>query len=306
MNTPYQWKVICKLCTQRSSVWSYSLFYFVLTGSIDLEHVQVQDCPMWIPELNLFESDRSVIESNAWLNDNIVFAAMKLLEKQVQTKGRHIYGWQSTQNRKSMSFKALPPGAKFVQIFHLGDHWITASNVICGDHKTVRIYDSLHTSKRPSLDLMQQICSLVHPNSDLYRFDVMNVQSQKNGSDCGIFAIAYATQLAYGHDPIQCQWKVGVMRNHLLKCFEKQMITPFPLEKERRITMGNRVRKSHEENIHCTCRMPNDKNLEMVCCDYCNRWFHRECEGLDPDGDYASRSVKWKCSVCISFVEDHV
>ena len=49
-----------------------SLFYFVLTEYFDVEHEQVQDCQMWIPELDLFESDRSVIESNEWLNDNIV------------------------------------------------------------------------------------------------------------------------------------------------------------------------------------------------------------------------------------------
>ena len=278
------------------------VLFCLCLGCVDLEHVQVKDYQVWVPELTLFKSDKSVLESSEWLNDNIIFVAMKLLEK--QTKKKHIHGWQSTQNGKNLEFQVLYPEAKFIQIFHLGNHWITASNVMCGDHKTVRIYDSLHYSKRPSLDLMKQVCSLVHPKSDSYRFDIMNVQSQKNGSDCGVFAIAYATELAYGRDPIHCQWKAGVLRRHLMTCLEDQTITQFPLEKERRTTMSNRIRKSHEEDIHCTCRMPYDKQRDMICCENCNRWYHKDCEGLDPDGDYTS--VKWKCSVCVKFIEDHI
>lgn len=162
---------------------------------------------MWVPGLNLFNYDKSILESSEWLNDNIVYAAMKLLEKHRQTKEKHIHGWQSTQKGKNMEFQVFFPGAKFIQVFHLGNHWITASNVKCGDHKTVRIYDSIRSCKPPSLDLMKQICSLVCPKSDSYHFDIMNVQSQNNGADCGVFAIAYASELAYGRDQFSASGK---------------------------------------------------------------------------------------------------
>ena len=170
---------------------------------------------------------------------------------------------------------------------------------MCGVN-TVRIYDSLYSS----IDLMKQVCCLVRPKGDSYRFDIMNVQSQKSSSDCGIFAIANATELAYGRDPIHCQWKAEVLRRHLITCLEDKTITQFPLEKERRTTMSNRIHKSHEEDIHCTCRMPYDKQRDMICCENGNHWYHKDCEGLDPDCDYTS--VKWKCSVCVNFVEDHI
>ena len=174
---------------------------------------------------------------------------------------------------------------------------------MCTDSKTVRIYDSNRYAKNPSLDLTKQICSLLRPKSNTLTFDTMNVQPQGNGFDCGMFALVYATELANGRDPVRYQWNTTVLRSHLVKCFEDRCISPFPVEKERRTTMGNRIRKSVEKEIYCTCRIPNDKATPMVRCDYCHNWLHKECEGLEKDQDY--EAVKWKCSICTKFVEDH-
>ena len=43
-----------------------------------------------------------------------------------------------------------------------------------------------------------------------------NCMSQPNGSDCGVYAIAAATELAYGYDPVFCHWDTISMRAHLL------------------------------------------------------------------------------------------
>ena len=80
-------------------------FVCLCSECVDLEHVQVKDCQMWVPELALFNSDKSILESAEWLNDNVIFAAMKLLEK--QTKKKRIHGWQSTQNGKTWNFKCF-------------------------------------------------------------------------------------------------------------------------------------------------------------------------------------------------------
>ena len=54
------------------------------------------------------------------------------------------------------------------------------------------------------------------PQSGTIKFDLVNVQSQPNGSDCGLFAIAFATELIHGNDH----------EMHTIPIF------PFPLERE--------------------------------------------------------------------------
>ena len=36
--------------------------------------------------------------------------------------------------------------------------------------------------------------------------------------------------------------------------------------------------------------------LEWICCDFCSRWFHCICVGLDESVDYSD--VEWKCEDC--------
>ncbi len=64
----------------------------------------------------------------------------------------------------------------------------------------VYIYDSL-TSKPPSNSLINTTCSFFKCEWDSIHFDVVNVQRQSNHYDCGLFAIAYAVELAHGEDP---------------------------------------------------------------------------------------------------------
>ena len=58
--------------------------------------------------------------------------------------------------------------------------------------------------------------------------DVMNVQQQEGGSDCGLFAIAFATSLVFGQCPTLWRYTQKSMRKHLMDCLEKKDICPFP------------------------------------------------------------------------------
>ena len=49
------------------------------------------------------------------------------------------------------------------------------------------------------------------------------MQEQGNGFDCRIFAISFATDIAYNYKPEQ-----SVMTKHLLAQLENEKITPFP------------------------------------------------------------------------------
>ena len=253
---------------------------------------------VWIDSLKLSIQDRAILEvPGKWLNDKIICAAHMLLKS---ISGDDVDGFQDTQLGKNLAFSPVCPYNKFIQILHVdGNHWILVSNIRSLDggvcYNSVCIYDSLKTSI--SLDTKKQICSLVKPKEAQFIFDVLNVQHQTNLSDCGLFAIAFATELVYQQSPVFCDFNTSVMRSHLLTCFESGVMKRFPLRKIRRCAVGKKVCRSITEPIDCTCRMPNDNKLSMIQCDNCKKWLHHFCEGI------ANEDVedKWVCSQCSQF-----
>ena len=256
---------------------------------------------LWISTLGLFRNDQQVLNSDRWLNDNIIYATERLLCQ--QSKDANIYGWQSPQCVKT-TFKAIPPSCKYIQVLNVHEsHWITISNIDVREDKccsnVVSVYDS-NSHARLSLSTKKQICSIVKPTCKVMKFDVMNTMSQPNAWDCGVFALACATDLAHGRDPVLSEWKLEDMRRHLVECLEKGHVSPFPTKKKRRIPLGSRVRRSTDERIYCTCRMPNDKNLSMISCKDCKEWYHENCLSIDVT-EYKDKP--WMCQQCCSFIE---
>ena len=119
-------------------------------------------------------------------------------------------------------------------------------------HDTIGIYDSGRTPKI-SAAVTNSVHSFFKCSSDSLRFDIINLLAQPNAYDCGIYAIAYATELAYGSDPAKCLWNSEAMRLHLLTCLENNKLTRFPTIGARKIRLGSRVRKSVLFNIYCVC-----------------------------------------------------
>ena len=196
---------------------------------------------VWIDSLKLSIQDRAILEvPGKWLNDKIIYAAHMLLKS---ISGDEVDGFQDTQLGKNLVFSPVCPYNKFIQILHVdGNHWILVSNIRSLDggvcYNSVCIYDSLKTSI--SLDTKKQICSLVKPKEAQFIFDVLNVQHQTNLSDCGLFAIAFATELVYQQSPVFCDFNTSVMRSHLLTCFESGVMKRFPLRKIRRCAVGKK------------------------------------------------------------------
>ena len=69
-----------------------------------------------------------------------------------------------------------------------------------------------------------------------------DVQMQAGGSDCGVFALAFATAICYGHSPGKFHFDQQRMRAHSIECLEKKHFTMFPIRKERRQGRSNLVR----------------------------------------------------------------
>ena len=50
---------------------------------------------------------------------------------------------------------------------------------------------------------------------------ISNVQTQKGGAGCGLFAIANMIALPHGIDPLLVQYDQSKLRVHLIACFKK-------------------------------------------------------------------------------------
>jgi Ulp1 family protease len=67
-------------------------------------------------------------------------------------------------------------------------------------------------------NLEQQVRNLVGQN--FKEISVVSVQQQENGSDCGVFAIAFATALVYSLEPSATAFDVPKMSLHLFQQFK--------------------------------------------------------------------------------------
>ena len=114
---------------------------------------------------------------------------------------------------------------EWVQILHNGvNHWLVAAKNKKKNH--VDIYDSMGSP--PNNHVLGCVSSLIRPSSNSFAFQLKSCQLQKNSSDCGIFAIAFAMTLACGESPSFSSYSPSQMRSHLVSCFKKKEIDPFP------------------------------------------------------------------------------
>ena len=120
--------------------------------------------------------------------------------------------------------------------------------------------------------------------------------NQSGNCDCGLFAVAFATAVAYGLNPGQCLFDQHKMREHLHQCLVKQRLTPFP---SREREFGNTAGIAHRDDIevHCHCRMPEMMDVVMTECSKCGQWFHAACENV-PDSALNDLEAEWFCSHC--------
>ena len=211
-----------------------------------------------------------------------------LLKQQTTT----YVGFQNTLLGVNLQFRTIERGKPFIQILHVnGNHWITSTNAGCAAG-AVKIYDSAPHAYL-TLQVKQQICSFMQPETNQLKFQLANVQIQPDSVSCGLFAIAVATELVNNNDPTRCMWDVDRMRKHLTHCLESQQLTRFPLVRGRKVCPG--FRKEVVEKIFCRCRMPKDPRVAMdLKCSVCLRLYHATC----CSEDVPTKSHKWTCHTC--------
>lgn len=232
-------------------------------------------------------ADKNAIVTGMWLSDAVITASQKLLKESFP----HTGSLQPTILGQNLTFEVQR--TEFVQILHVnGCHWLTISTIGCHDSE-VKIYDSL--SCGPLTDIDAQVAALLCTRNKNIVLQYQHVQQQSNSSDCGAFAVAFATSLCHSENPAEVTYTQKDLRFHLLKCLESRYFTKFPCRDSKRKRTNRRVLLP----VYCKCRMPEEG--EMIQCNDCKEWYHRECVEPLTDDIWNNSLVVWKLliSICV-------
>ena len=137
------------------------------------------------------------------------------------------------------------------------------------DNEIHYLYDSLK-KKHISKDVTAEIASSAYHPGPQWTILSQSVQQQGDGVDYGVYAIAFATILAYGSNPWKEIYDKKKIRPHLVECLKIGKLLPFPT-----IT-GEVVRcdtATSNIELYCLCRVPyappTDERYEMAQCNQC-------------------------------------
>lgn len=155
-------------------------------------------------------SDKIVLLSRE-LEDKIIGAAQKLILSKFPSPN----GLRSTLLQDCIGVWVN----NYVQIFHCrSNHWITVSTLGCQPGE-IKVYDSLYDDVDVATKLEKIFASKLH-------YIIPRLQKQKGAIDCGLFAVAFATNIGYGRNTFK--FNQSQMRRHLIACFEASEIAVFP------------------------------------------------------------------------------
>ena len=162
----------------------------------------------------------NILTKDYWLDCDIIQNAHVCLQK----VNPLIEGFQRPTLGPVRNFNIA--SSEFVQILHTGNaHWVCVSSVGCLPG-SVNLYDSMFHDVI-ELEVEEQVQDLLAES--FIGINTVPVQQQLNGSDCGVFAIAFATCIVYGIKPEDVTFDIPKMRPHLVECLRSNLIVPFPV-----------------------------------------------------------------------------
>ena len=154
----------------------------------------------------------------------------------------------------------------------------------------VKVFDSM--SSTIEISLLLQIAKVYSPGGTI-RVRKECVQQQVGNTDCGCFAVAFATEVCQGRNPCTASFKQDVMRVHLYKCLQKGEILAFPQMPKVSETIPRPKSQLYTYVINCYCGIPDEYDTDMIQCDMCNMWVHYACAGVSETAE------DFTCSVCM-------
>jgi hypothetical protein len=188
------------------------------------------DCSLSVA--NLTEDNKSSITSGGWLNDVIIDKANSLVTK-------YISGDSAQTSVLAQGSGFDPANLEMVQVVYANNHWVA----ICCAGGEVMIANSLGDNVDPIVvTQVKQLFPQLVDGEGRMQITLAKCSQQTNGSDCGVFAIAFAFEWALKSTKttLDINFDIAEMRPHLLHCLVDSVVEPFP----RRRRSGRRLFKS--------------------------------------------------------------
>ena len=188
---------------------------------------------------------------------------------------------------------------KFVQVLQVDkSHWICVAG---NKNNQVSLYDSMGDNL--SQDAVHVIAKMFKCEYEELMVNLIPVQHQTKGNDCGLFALAFSTDFAEGIDLSERYYDEKTLRNHLLQCFRNNEINQFLQEN---ISVKSKpskiVYKVYE--VFCICRdvfLEEDVEKEpqnfMAKCSKYGEWYHCKCN-IIPKEVFLKPNATWEYSFC--------
>lgn len=223
-----------------------------------------------------------ILNEKKWLTDDHMNHCQALLKHQFP----EVDGLQSCAVFEAVEHTHVgTPKGKFVQILNVSkNHWITVSNIHNCHQGTVKIYDSMNIKIQKSHRqiFIEQLGWLLHTSSDAITMEWLDVQHQRGGDACGLYAIANAYALCAYKKPEKYAWDQDALYDWLVGCLVAGKMSQPPITVHR---SSKGVVNTEVEKVYCKCRLPNNKKRAMIACDTCCKWYHLSCEGVPPTAD---------------------
>ena len=170
--------------------------------------------------LILKNCDKTALLEDKELNDKHIDMGQKLLKQQI----RSLRGLLSAVTPLQVQPRWVN---NYIQIFNRGgNHWITMSTIGCKEGE-INMFDSLYSTVDKILNFK---IGIVFPGIKCNIRPM--IMRQQGVTDCGLFAIGVAVHLALGDSPddiINLKFDQGKLRFFLFSCFEKKVMSKFPL-----------------------------------------------------------------------------
>ena len=173
----------------------------------------------------LTTKDRNVIQNGSKLTDIQINVSQQLLKKQFSS----FNGFQSTlyQLKKPLEHKT-----NAIQILHVEkNHWAVMSTV--GRMEAQINYDSVYSKLSTTTEQINVQLMSPHKKYEI-KVKIIDTPKQSGSTDCGLYAIATSTAIAYGSDPQELIYFQSDMRAHLIDCIKKQSMKEFPVKQKHR------------------------------------------------------------------------
>ena len=104
--------------------------------------------------------------------------------------------------------------------------------------------------------MKNQICCITQFKGENIKIDIVPVQQQQNGFDCGVYAMAFMVSFVNKEDLASTSFDEKKLGDHLYDCYKQRRLIPFPSAKK---NVTRNTAKSNSIELFCSCRMPRAK-----------------------------------------------